>query len=177
MVKEDRRFPKPILPFDVWGPVPANQDPRDDEYELDERYKQSTINKNRLESERARLEIEKTQLEIERLKREKQLEEERWRNSPEGKEYIRKMNKRYDDKRFYVRDKSINFLFTRPLDLLRNRKAGNVTYKNYISVIYWLFFVGIYSYIYGILGFFGGILIAMILVGIFYFVRFELGLL
>ena len=36
-------FPRPILPFDIWGPVPANQPPRNDEYneELNEELRQS----------------------------------------------------------------------------------------------------------------------------------------
>jgi hypothetical protein len=170
-------FPRPILPLDVWGPVPANQDPRDDEYneELDEQFKRSTIHRNQLESE-------KTQMEINRLKRQEEIEkqqaEERWRNSPEGKQYIREMNQRYDDKRFYVRDKSLNFLVYRPIELFKNifsKGSYQITYKHYISIIYILLMMTSAVISLGITGLFVGIFGCILLVLAFNLVRFEVG--
>ena len=170
MAKKDNRFPRPILPLDIWGPVPDNQDPTDNEKsnELDDEFKRSTIHRNQLESER-------TQLEINRLKRQEELDRERWRNSPEGRQYAKEMNQKYDDKRFYIRDKSLNFLFYRPIALLKDRHANGITYKNYLSIIYWVLVVGFYSYFFGFTGFIGGAIIAMALILVFYLIRFEIG--
>jgi len=166
-------FPRPILPFDVWGPVPANQDPRDEEYneELDEELRRSNIDRNRLESE-------KLQMEIERLKRQEEIDKERWRNSPEGKQYIRDMNQRYDDKRFYVRDKSLNFLIYRPIELFKNifsKGSYQITYKHYISIIYILLMMTSAVISLGITGLFVGIFGCILLVLAFNLVRFEVG--
>ena len=166
-------FPRPILPLDIWGPVPANQDPRHDEYneELDEELRRSNINRNRLESE-------KLQMEIERLKRQEEIDKERWRNSPEGKQYIRDMNQRYDDKRFYVRDKSLNFLVYRPIELFKNifsKGSYQITYKHYISIIYILLMMTSAVISLGITGLFVGIFGCILLVLAFNLVRYEVG--
>ncbi|MDO8873328.1 MAG: hypothetical protein Q7V05_11465 [Methanoregula sp.] len=174
MAKKDNRFPRPILPFDIWGPVPANQDPRDNEYkeELDEQFRQSTIQRNRLESE-------KLQMEIDRLKRQEEIDKERWRNSPEGKKYIREMNQRYDDKRFYVRDKSLNFLIYRPIELIKNiffKGAYCITYKHYISILYISILMVNFVIQLGIIGLFVGVLGCILPISAFYLLRFEIGM-
>jgi len=166
-------FPRPILPLDIWGPVPANQDPRDEEYneELDEELRRSNINRNRLESE-------KLQMEIERLKRQEEIDKERWRNSPEGKQYIKDMNQRYDDKRFYVRDKSLNFLVYRPIELFKNifsKGSYSISYKHYISIIYILLMMTSAVISLGIIGLFVGIFGCILLVLAFNLVRYEVG--
>ena len=166
-------FPRPILPLDVWGPVPANQDPRDEEYneELDEELRRSNIDRNRLESE-------KLQMEIERLKRQEEIDKERFRNSPEGKKYIREMNQRYDDKRFYVRDKSLNFLIYRPIELFKNifsKGSYSISYKHYISIIYILLMMTSAVISLGIIGLFVGIFGCILLVLAFNLVRYEVG--
>ena len=166
-------FPRPILPLDIWGPVPANQDPRDEEYneELDEELRRSNINRNRLESE-------KLQMEIERLKRQEEIDKERWRNSPEGKQYIKDMNQRYDDKRFYVRDKSLNFLVYRPIELIKNifsKGSYSISYKHYISIIYILLMMTSAVISLGIIGLFVGIFGCILLVLAFNLVRYEVG--
>jgi hypothetical protein len=166
-------FPRPILPLDIWGPVPANQDPRDEEYneELDEELRRSNIDRNRLESE-------KLQMEIERLKRQEEIDKERWRNSPEGKQYIKDMNQRYDDKRFYVRDKSLNFLVYRPIELFKNifsKGSYSISYKHYISIIYILLMMTSAVISLGIIGLFVGIFGCILLVLAFNLVRYEVG--
>ena len=166
-------FPRPILPLDIWGPVPANQDPRDEEYneELDEELRRSNIDRNRLESE-------KLQMEIERLKRQEEIDKERWRNSPEGKQYIKDMNQRYDDKRFYVRDKSLNFLVYRPIELIKNifsKGSYSISYKHYISIIYILLMMTSAVISLGIIGLFVGIFGCILLVLAFNLVRYEVG--
>jgi len=173
MAKKDKPFPRPILPLDIWGPVPANQDPRDEEYneELDEELRRSNIDRNRLESE-------KLQMEIERLKRQEEIDKERWRNSPEGKQYIKDMNQRYDDKRFYVRDKSLNFLVYRPIELFKNifsKGSYSISYKHYISIIYILLMMTSAVISLGIIGLFVGIFGCILLVLAFNLVRYEVG--
>ena len=166
-------FPRPILPFDIWGDVPANQDPYDDEHngELNEELRQSNIHRNRLESE-------KLQMEINRLKRQEEIDKERWRNSPEGKQYIKDMNQRYDDKRFYVRDKSLNFLVYRPIELFKNifsKGSYSISYKHYISIIYILLMMTSAVISLGITGLFVGIFGCILLVLAFNLVRYEVG--
>jgi hypothetical protein len=121
-------------------------------------------------------------MEINRLKRQEEIEkqqaEERWRNSPEGKQYIRDMNQRYDDKRFYVRDKSLNFLVYRPIELFKNifsKGSYQITYKHYISIIYILLMMTSAVISLGITGLFVGIFGCILLVLAFNLVRFEVG--
>jgi hypothetical protein len=179
MVRKSK-FPRPILPLDIWGPVPANQPPRDDEYneELDEELRQSNIHRNRLESEKLQMEIDRLKRQEEIDKRQAEIDKERWRNSPEGKQYIREMNQRYDDKRFYVRDKSLNFLIYRPIELFKNifsKGSYSISYKHYISIFYILLLMTGFVIQLGIIGLFVGILGCILPVLAFYLVRYEVG--
>lgn len=173
-------FPRPILPLDIWGDVPANQDPTDDEYneELNEELRQSNLHRNRLESEKLQMEIDRLKRLEEIDKRQAEIDKERWRNSPEGKQYIKDMNQRYDDKRFYVRDKSLNFLVYRPIELIKNifsKGSYSISYKHYISIIYILLMMTSAVISLGITGLFVGIFGCILLVLAFNLVRYEVG--
>jgi hypothetical protein len=140
--------------------------------QLQEIRTQTEITKNSLEIQKLRLEIQKLERE-EQLAKEKAYQE--WLRSPAGQAAI----KREQDKRIYLSEKSKEFLFNRPYALIFKKNIGglpaNITYKNYISVIYWIFFISLGISMGGI-AIIGAILTAMIFVIIFYFVRFELRL-
>lgn len=135
--------------------------------------------KTQTEITRNSLEIKKLRLEIERLEREEQIAKEKayqeWLRSPAGQAAM----KRERDKQFYMREKSIDFLFNRPYAIISKKNLdgspAHITYKNYISVIYWIFML-VMGVSMGGIAIIGAILGAMVLVALFYFVRFELGI-
>jgi hypothetical protein len=152
---------------EVWRGIYREQSRR-----LNELKTQTEITKNSLE-------IQKLHLEIQRLEREEEIAKreayKKWLGSDEGKAAIQ----REKDKRRYLKDKSIEFLFNRPYAIIFKKNIGgsptHIDYKNYVSILYWIFFI-VLGISMGGISIIPAILMAMILVLAFYFIRFELGL-
>lgn len=146
-------------------------------HDLEYRVYQSEMIRNDAETELYRKQLAILERQEEEAKR---IAYERWLRSPEGQAYIKK----YNDRQYFVRVKSINFLFKRPYNLLARKNLESITYKNYISLIFWIFcfysafatnplkkidlFAGIIIPI--IVAIFGAVILTLI----FYFVYFEI---
>lgn len=135
--------------------------------DLEDQLHGSEIRRNNAETALIRKQLEILERQEEEARREAY---ERWIRSPEGQAAIKK----YNDRQYFVREKSINFLFRRPYNLLVRKNLESVTYKNYISIIYWIFFLVPAVYNYGIFGLFLGVLMSVLLILFFYFVYFEI---
>lgn len=145
--------------------------------DLDDRLSRSEISRNVAETELIRKQLAILERQEEEAKR---VAYERWIRSPEGQAYVKK----YNDRQYFVRVKSINFLIKRPYNLLARKNLESITYKNYISVIFWIFMLYSafsfnptkgFSLIGGIiLPIITAIFMAVIITLIFYFASFEI---
>jgi hypothetical protein len=153
------------------------QDIEDQRRGLENRLMSSEIERNHAETALIKKQLERIQLAEEE---EKRLAYERWIRSPAGQAYIKK----YNDRQYFVREKTFNFLFKRPYNLLARKNLQSITYKNYISVIFWIFILassfsfnpsknfGIFESLF--LPIFLAIVMAIVLTLIFYVIYFEI---
>lgn len=144
---------------------------------LENRWMSSEIEKNHAETALRKKQLERIEREEEEEKRQVY---ERWIRSPEGQAFIKK----YNDRQYFVREKTFNFLFRRPYNLLARKNLQNITYKNYISVLFWIFILassfsfnpsknfGIFESLF--LPIFVAIVMAIVLTLIFYVIYFEI---
>lgn len=185
MTKKSPTIPHYDMDFEIfdWREMhnQANQrylrDVEDRRRDLEDQLRGSEIRRNNAETALIRKQLERLRQEEEEAEKEAY---EKWIRSPEGQAY----RKKYNDRQYFVRVKSINFLFKRPYNLLARKNLESITYKNYISVIFWIFIL--YSAFtfnpsrnFDLFGsIFMPIIVALfmatILILIFYFVYFEI---